>query len=129
MTATHRPTDQATPEPTGDGPAILGQIIELSPNQVGQHPDNIRDPTRELAALTASVAEVGVLVPLIVVPVDKVPGHDWLDEITHVAVDGNRRKAAAQMAGVLLPCVVRPDLATAKATARAMLVTGLSATA
>jgi len=127
MTATLHPTDEADPEQhaaTEDSPVVLGQIIELSPLQVAQHPDNIRDPGRDLPALTASVAEVGVLVPLIVVPAAKVPGHDWPAQITHVAVDGNRRQAAAA-AGVLLPCVVRADLATAKATIRAMAVTGL----
>ena len=66
-----------------------------------------------------------MLVPLIVVPACKVPGHDWPAEITHVAVDGNRRQAAAAAAGVVLPCVVRADLATAKATIRTMAVTGL----
>lgn len=104
---------------------VLGQIIELSPLQVAQHPDNIHDPGRDLPALTASVAEVGVLVPLIVVLVAEVPGHDWPEPITHVAVDGNRRQAAAAAAGVFLPCVVRADLATAKATTRTMAVTGL----
>ena len=128
MTATLHPTDEADTEQhatTDDSPVVLGQIIELSPLQVAQHPDNIRDPGRDLPALTASVAEVGVLVPLIVVPAAKVPGHDWPAQITHVAIDGNRRQAAAAAAGVLLPCVVRADLATAKATIRAMAVTGL----
>lgn len=121
----HRPTDEPS-DPTGQGgPVILGQILELSPQQVAQHPDNIRDATRHLPALTASVAEVGVLVPLIVVPVDQVPGHEWPHGTTHVAVDGNRRQAAAQAAGVPLPCVVREDLATAKATVRTMAVTSL----
>jgi len=126
MTATLHPTDETDTEQhatTDDSPVVLGQIIELSPLQVAQHPDNVRDPGRDLPALTASVAEVGVLVPLIVVPAAKVPGHDWPAQITHVAIDGNRRQAAA--AGVLLPCVVRADLATAKATIRAMAVTGL----
>ena len=48
--------------------------------------------------MTASVSEVGVLVPLIVVPVDAVPGHDFGPAVTHVAVDGNRRQAAARAA-------------------------------
>ena len=45
--------------------------------------------------------------------------------MTHVAVDGNRRQAAAAAAGLSLPCIVRADLASAKATARTMAVTGL----
>jgi len=100
-------------------------VIELDPGQVAQHPENIRDASRGIKELTASVAEVGVLVPLIVVPVALVPGYDWPDTVTHVAVDGNRRQAAAAAAGLSLPCIVRADLATAKATARTMAVTGL----
>lgn len=41
------------------------------------------------------MAEVGVLVPLIVVPVELVTGHEFEPGVTHVAVDGNRRQAAA----------------------------------
>ena len=105
------------------GPVAV--VIELHPDAVAQHPDNIRDPSRGIKELTASVAEVGVLVPLIVVPVALVPGHDWPDTVTHVAVDGNRRQAAAAAANLFLPCIVRADLAAAKATARTMAVTGL----
>jgi len=111
--------EQAEPS----GPVAV--VIELHPDAVAQHPDNIRDPSRGIKELTASVAEVGVLVPLIVVPVALVPGYDWPDTVTHVAVDGNRRQAAAAAAGLSLPCIVRADLASAKATARTMAVTGL----
>jgi len=106
-----------------DAAAVV--VVQLEPAQVAQHPDNIRDASRGIKELTASVAEVGVLVPLIVVPVALVPGHDWPDTVTHVAVDGNRRQAAAAAAGLSLPCIVRADLAAAKATARTMAVTGL----
>jgi len=114
------PADQAMQEQ----PAAA-VVVELDPGQVAQHPENIRDPSRGIKELTASVAEVGVLVPLIVVPVALVPGYDWPDTVTHVAVDGNRRQAAAAAAGLRLPCIVRADLAAAKATARTMAVTGL----
>jgi len=106
-------------------PAAAVVVIELDPGQVAQHPENIRDASRGIKELTASVAEVGVLVPLIVVPVALVPGYDWPETVTHVAVDGNRRQAAAEAAGLPLPCLVRADLASAKATARTMAVTGL----
>jgi len=106
-----------------DAAAVV--VVQLDPGQVAQHPENIRDASRGIKELTASVAEVGVLVPLIVVPVALVPGYDWPDTVTHVAVDGNRRQAAAAAAGLSLPCIVRADLATAKATARTMAVTGL----
>ena len=104
-------------------PAVL---IELDPAHVAQHPDNLRDPGRDITALTASIAEVGVLVPLIVVPVELVTGHQFEPGITHVAVDGNRRQAAAGAAGLPLPCLVRPDLASARNAARTMAVTGLA---
>ena len=103
----------------------VGVIIELAAPQVAQHPDNVRDATRGIKELTASVAEVGILVPLIVVPVAQVPGHEFGPEVTHVAVDGNRRQAAAAAAGLPLRCEVRADLSSAKATARTMAVTGL----
>ena len=117
------PADLDT-EPTS--PAVVGSVIELDPAVVAQHPDNLRDASRDLKALTASVAEVGVLVPVIVVPVASVPGeHQWPAGTSHVAVDGNRRPAAARAAGLPLPCIVRPDLASAQATRRTMAVTGL----
>ena len=119
---THQQT--TADQQTQDQPAAV-VVVELDPGQVAQHPDNIRDASRGIKELTASVAEVGVLVPLIVVPVALVPGYDWPDTVTHVAVDGNRRQAAAAAAGLSLPCIVRADLAAAKATARTMAVTGL----
>ena len=102
------------------------QVVTLTAEQVAQHPDNLRDPGRDLDALARSIAEVGVLVPLIVVRAEQVAGnYDWPAGITHVAVDGNRRQAAAAQVGALLPCLVRPDVADAKITARTMAVTGL----
>lgn len=102
------------------------QVVTLTAGQVAQHPDNLRDPSRDLAALARSIEAVGVLVPLIVVPVEQVTGdHDWPAGTTHVAVDGNRRQAAAAQVGAPLPCLVRPDVADARATARTMAVTGL----
>ena len=112
---------------TSPDPAISATrvLIELSPENVAQHPDNLRDPGRDLKALTASVQQVGVLVPLIVVPVAAVPGHEFDPAVTHVALDGSRRQAAARAAGLPLPCEVRPDLASARDTAVTMAVTGL----
>ena len=120
-TDTDQITDRA-PDPTVAAPAApeagpVGVIIELPAHQVAQHPDNVRDATRGIKELTASVAEVGILVPLIVVPVAQVPGHEFGPEVTHVAVDGNRRQAAATAAGLPVRCEVRADLASAKATA------------
>ena len=64
----------ATEPVAGPAPRV---VIELPTERVAPHPDNIRDPGRDLKALTASVREVGVLVPLIVVPVAAVPGHEF----------------------------------------------------
>jgi len=125
-TDAHTADNQRTAEQQiQDQGAAAVVVVELDPGQVAQHPENIRDASRGIKELTASVAEVGVLVPLIVVPVALVPGYDWPETVTHVAVDGNRRQAAAAAAGLPLPCLVRADLATAKATARTMAVTGL----
>ena len=117
------PTTDTTPAAPEVGP--VGVIIELAAHQVAQHPDNVRDASRGITELTASIRDVGIIVPLIVVPVEKAPGHEFPEGVTHVAVDGNRRQAAAAAAGVPLRCEVRADLASAKATARTMAVTGL----
>lgn len=116
------PTNPATAP--ADVAAPVEQVVTLTAVQVAQHPDNLRDPGRDLDALAKSIQEVGVLVPLIVVPAERVPG-EWPADVTHVAVDGNRRQAAALMVGAVLPCLVRPDVADAQATARTMAVTGL----
>ncbi len=63
--------------------------------------------------------------PLIVVPVEKVDG-SFDPQITHVAVDGNRRQLAAAETGADLPCIVRDDLASARDTAVTMAATGLN---
>jgi ParB family chromosome partitioning protein len=106
--------------------AVAAQtVLTLRPEQVAQHPENLRDATRDIDALAASIVEVGVLVPLIVVPVDAIAGK-WADTVTHVAVDGNRRQLAAAQVGADLPCVVRDDLAAARDTAVTMTVTALA---
>lgn len=109
-------------------PTTVGVLVELDPAQVAQHPDNVRDDidpdSPDMRALIASVAEVGIVVPVLVVPVAKVTGHEFDPAVTHVAVDGNRRQVAAARAGLPLRCEVRDDLADAKATVRTMLVTG-----
>lgn len=56
-------------------PATAEQVVTLTAAQVAKHPD-IRDPGRDLDSLAKSIAEVGVLFPLIVVPVDQVVG-EW----------------------------------------------------
>lgn len=100
-------------------------LLTLRPEQLAQHPDNVRDPGRDIAALAASIEKIGVLVPLIVVPVTQVDG-TFDPQVTHVAVDGNRRHLAASQIGIALPCIVRADLASARETAVTMATTGLN---
>ena len=114
------------PVPDTNHPATsVETVIRLRPEQVGQHPDNIRDAGRDIPALAASIQEVGVLVPLIVVPAHTIDG-DWPTDVTHIAVDGNRRAAAAAQVGADLPCLVRDNTTTARETATVMAVTGLA---
>lgn len=126
MTLTAEPITVEPSKPTPPAPAPIATVIELPADQIAQHPDNIRDATRGIRELAASIAEVGVLVPLIVVPVDAVPDHEFEPHVTHVAVDGNRRQLAARQAGLPVPCLVRPDLHTAREHALTMAVTGLA---
>ena len=126
MTITTEPLTARAGAPTPPAPAPITAVIELPAEQIAQHPDNLRDATRGIRELAASIAEVGVLVPLIVVPVAAVPDHDFEPQVTHVAVDGNRRQRAARQAGLPLPCIVRPDLDTAREHALTMAVTGLA---
>ncbi len=82
---------------------------------------NVRAADRDIAALAASIKRVGILEPLLVV-VDEAhePGIRW------VIVAGNRRHAAAKLAGVdVLPCIVRDDWSTQTALLEAGLAENL----
>ncbi len=71
-------------------PAEVEHVVTLTAAQVAQHPDNLRDPGRDIDQLAASIADVGVLVPLIVVPVDQVPG-EWPKACLRTMSDAPRR--------------------------------------
>ena len=81
-------TPATTSDP--DSTPVATVVLELAPDQVAQHPENIRDAGRGIKELAASISEVGVLVPLIVVPVQAVPDHDFDPAVTHVAVAAGR---------------------------------------
>ena len=89
-----------------------GQVITLTVAQVAQHPENIRDAGRDITALADSIRAGGIRTPLLVAPVALINGYEFPAEITHVAIDGNRRVAAARQLGddIALPCIVRDDL-------------------
>jgi hypothetical protein len=64
------------------------------------HPDNIRKRLGDLDELSKSIAGVGILEPLLVLPAD--------DKGVHLVAAGNRRLAAAAKAGLAeAPCIVQ----------------------
>lgn len=89
--------------------------IELS--RLRPAPDNVRRSVGDVGGLAESISAVGILEPLIVVPIDGT--EDFL------IVAGARRRAAAEKAGLeVVPCIVRTDL-TDGARIEAMLVENL----
>ena len=97
-------------------PTTTSSLVHLDPRNLLDHPDNVRDDVGDLDELTASIRQVGVLEPLVVVPTDD----------GHRIVTGHRRKAAAIAAGLdTVPCHERPDLAADSDQVLAMLVENL----
>jgi ParB family chromosome partitioning protein len=88
----------------------------LDPAALLAHPSNVRKEVDDLDGLAATIREVGVLEPLLVVP---------LDDGGHEIIAGHRRAAAAVKAEQgRVPCIERPDLADREQVA-AMLVENL----
>src|SRR5687768_12303590 len=77
----------------------IDQVVDVDPNRV-RVADNIRHDLGDLTDLTKSVAANGVLIPVLVVPVDGDPEHDY--ELRY----GQRRRAAAVEAGRPLRAIV-----------------------
>jgi ParB family chromosome partitioning protein len=72
-------------------------LTDIPTNRIQPHPDNPRADLRGIDDLAASIAEVGILQPLVVQP-------DGDGYVIHL---GHRRHAAAQQAGLLeVPCLV-----------------------
>ncbi|MDN5920168.1 MAG: ParB/RepB/Spo0J family partition protein [Pseudonocardia sp.] len=116
----------AAEAPPADGERI--RIVELG--ALAPHPDNIRDGMGDVAGIGASIAERGVLQPLVVVSraafeaarpdVDLGAGPEW------VILAGHRRHAGAQVACVpTVPVVVRDELAGDDDAVISMLVENL----
>lgn len=92
------------------------QLIDAVLAEVAPHPDNPRRELGDLAELTASLREFGLLQPLVVTPREAFaaayPQHPVDERARWVVVAGHRRRAAALEAGMsTVPVVVRPDLA------------------
>lgn len=81
-------------------------LQQLNPADVAPHPKNPRHSLGDLKELTASIAEQGVLEPVVVEPFpDDVEdgAREWL------LIHGHRRLAAAQAAGLdTVPAIVHP---------------------
>lgn len=81
----------------------VAELVLLDPRSLAAHPRNIRDDLGDLEGLTASIAAVGVIEALTVVP---------LPDGGHRIVAGHRRCAAAILADqATVPCLLRPELA------------------
>lgn len=79
-------------------------ILMVEPRFIAPHPDNARKKLRDIPALKASIEKLGVLVPLIVTPLDDLHVADYR------LVAGQRRWTAASEAGIAVPVIVRADL-------------------
>jgi ParB/RepB/Spo0J family partition protein len=101
------PESQSEPEPAVPGLAVVGRVLlELDPRLLQDNPANPRADLGDLGELTASIAESGVLEPLIVTP------NDGEGPAAYVISFGHRRRAAAVGAGLAtVPCDVRPEYA------------------
>lgn len=98
-----------------------GKLEVLALSAVHQHPDNIREDLGDLGQLSSEIKELGLLNPLLVYPHPDREGD-------YVVQDGNRRRAAASLAGLTeVPCVVLPVPKVergARADIETMLTTG-----
>ncbi|MDN5916848.1 MAG: ParB/RepB/Spo0J family partition protein, partial [Pseudonocardia sp.] len=114
-----------------EAPPVEGErILTVELGALAPHPDNIRDGMGDVSGIGASIAERGVLQPLVVVSraafeaarpdVDLGVGPEW------VILAGHRRHAGAQLACVpTVPVVVRDQLAGDDDAVISMLVENL----
>jgi ParB/RepB/Spo0J family partition protein len=108
----------ATPLSAGDSAGITGGDLEavlLPAAALAPHPANPREDLGDLTELQASIAELGLLEPLVVVTTAAHQAGGWPAPgpgPTHVILAGHRRHAAGTGAGLAkFACVVRDDLA------------------
>jgi ParB family chromosome partitioning protein len=106
-------------------------LLELKPSQIKPHKANPRREVGDVDELAASIAEQGIVEPLIVVPDEG--GYVAKDGVavgSFVLIAGHRRLAAAKQAKAkTVPCVIRADLAQdPKGQIELMLVENLQRT-
>ncbi len=92
-------------------------LLTRRPEQVAQHPDNVRDPDRDIAALAASIKKIGILVPLIVVPVEKVDG-----SFTHAAGTSTDRRRERHVTISVLAKVLAGETIAPEGTCQAFAI-------
>lgn len=98
-------TSTAVPSPAAlaEQPRVLGSMLRVPIDQVHQHPDNVRDSLGDLTELAASIRAHGILQALVV---EKAPDGDGFRVLA-----GNRRRAAAELAGLrYVDVVLRRDM-------------------
>ena len=91
------------------------ELVQLDPRTLAAHPANIRTDLGDVTELAASIRSVGVLEPIVVVPLtdDTGNGQNGNNDKngSYRIVAGHRRVAAAIAAKApTVPCVVRADL-------------------
>jgi ParB family chromosome partitioning protein len=103
MTARPRPRLQSVPQPGAAPDARAGaQYREIPRSELSANPLNGRRKLTGIDELAASIREVGILEPLLVVP---------SEDGGLVIAAGHRRFAAAEHAELAtVPCIVRVDL-------------------
>lgn len=85
-------------------------LLDLRPSQLTAHPRNPRRVVGDVTELAASIADAGILEPLLVVPAK--PGKVGGPRDRYVVLAGHRRLAAAEHADLAtVPTIVRTDLA------------------
>jgi ParB/RepB/Spo0J family partition protein len=93
--------------------AVASELVWLDPKMLVGNPANVREDLRNLDELAESIAESGIVEPLVVVPLGD--GHRILA--------GHRRAAAAVIAELdVVPCWVRADLTDAESDQVALAV-------
>ncbi len=102
---------------TEPSPATTTQVVYRDPKALVANPANVRSELGKVTDLAQSIAAIGVLEPIILVPTE-----DGGEAI----LAGHRRTAAAIEAGLdQVPCIIRPDLASGVESVTAMLVENL----
>src|SRR5688500_16300986 len=92
------PASEATHAPT-EGEVTEATLVEIPLEQLRTNPANLRRRVGDIKGLTKSIAELGIVVPLIVTPAE---------DGAYLLAAGERRLTAARAAGLAVaPCVVK----------------------